>query len=494
MRWFSMMSLVLLIGLSVPAVARDLSDPEYAHMLDLILEARPDAAAALLDSLEAECAGEPVFLLARGRLLLEDIPMDDADKEETKVLSEAMLDLMEQCIAVCDARLDAGQGDRQTLTLQRGWAWMMRSQAHAIGHNFWSAGREAGKGKRDLDNYLEDFPGDPVASGLLGAFLYFTDAVPEVIQVLSKLAMMPTGDRELGLSMIQTARSVDNPLRNDWRMLDVNVSLYFEGRLEEGLPRAEALHDSFPAYARLALAPALGRIWVPAREAEYAARIDRTVALAKDLAVGGKVKSSLWTARFFRAWGDRFLVGAGASREAFEAIVTAAPERPDWVVPMARLKLVELAAEGGDRPTADRLAAEILADEALKMVHKPAANLRKQLKDAAPTGHVADWYQAEASLLTGDFTGAESAFRKISSAPGPMWLQDYRLLSTVRVAELKALRGEYRSASRWLKKSLKYFSGAFRLDWVIKGRSRYFDELDAQGAPPPAQEALFSRP
>ncbi len=483
---------LLCLLMPLTTVARDLSEAEYSHLLDLILEARPAAAAALLDSLAVECAGEPVYLLARARILLEDIPVDEADKEVTKVMAQDLLVLMEECIEVCDARLRAGTGDLEALTLNRGWAWMMKSQAHALGHSFWSAGRDAGKAKKDLDKYLASHPNHPVANGLLGAFLYFTDAVPEVIQMLSKLAMMPTGDRQRGLRMLEVACATNNPLLNDWRMLNLNVSIYFEGRLEEGLPYAEQLHDDFPAYARLALAPAVGRIWAPAQAAAYGARVDQTVALAEARAEGGEVKPSLWMARFYRAWGDRLLVGSAAARETYEAIVAAAPVRPDWVLPMARFKLVELAAQTGRRSDAIDGVAEILADEDLKLVHKLARGLREGLDQAVSATLVVDWFRAEEALQAGDLAAAEGLYRAISGQAVPIWLLDYRLLATIRVAELKAGRGEYRSGARWLQRALKYYYGTSRMDWIIKARSRYFNELAKQGDELPTAGILFS--
>ncbi|MBD3222987.1 hypothetical protein GF314_17295, partial [bacterium] len=190
---------------SAPAAGvRDLTGDEYQRMLELVMDGRADQADRLLAAVADTCAGQPLYLLARARLNLEAIPVDDDDKTVTRAVAEPTYDLLEQVIAHCDAGLEA-DGDRLDLRFYRGWAWMVHSQLKAFARSFYSAGRDAGRGKDDLEAYLAVHPADPIANGLLGSYLYFTDAVPRLFQLLSRLLMLPTGDRERGLAMIDRA-------------------------------------------------------------------------------------------------------------------------------------------------------------------------------------------------------------------------------------------------------------------------------------------------
>jgi hypothetical protein len=54
---------------------RDITDDEISTAMDLLMQARTREAMAYLDSLEVFCAGQPLFMLTRGRMLLELIPI-----------------------------------------------------------------------------------------------------------------------------------------------------------------------------------------------------------------------------------------------------------------------------------------------------------------------------------------------------------------------------------------------------------------------------------
>ena len=188
--------ILVAVFLAAPAVsagsARDLTDAEYRGMLRQIMDGRHADAVAGLEALADTCAGQPLYLLARTRVGLEVLPFDDDDKSRTAALSKPLLDDLDRVIAWCDDRLDE-DGDPR-FRYYRGWAWMTKSQIKAVGRDFYGAGRDAGRGKGDLETYLESDPAAPIPNGLIGAYLYFTDAVPKLFQFLSKLLFLPTGD------------------------------------------------------------------------------------------------------------------------------------------------------------------------------------------------------------------------------------------------------------------------------------------------------------
>lgn len=517
------MAVGALLVLPVLAGARDITGDEHAHLIRLIIEARPRAAAAFLDSLESECGGEPFFLLARGRMLIEDVSIDDLDKENTRARSQPALAMFQEVIDVCDLRLENG-GDQESLRLFRGWAWMVRAQIHAIGRSFWSAGREAGRGKNDLEFYLERHPDDPVANGLLGAFLYFTDAVPDIFQFLSKLVRMPTGDRELGLVMIDKSVASDSPKLTDYYQLQANVNVFFEGRFEVGLPLAEFVHDNWPAYARNVLPVIVVRIWAPGRQAELADRLSRTQEIVAGLPAEDVDHSSLLTARAYDAWAERFLLGPGRAAPLFRALEEDDSGGAAWIRGFARLQLAQMAAEAGRFGDARRLCELVLDDPGAEPLADPTKALLEALQPGAARDSLPDdwiaavhttpvdslvglaarfdargatslraaFYAAECRLRLGDLVAASNGFRNVVGREAPPWLHTYRMIAAMRVAEIKAAGGSYRSASRWYDRALENFQEEYRVDWVMKGRRRYLEELHEAGARLPGEPVLFA--
>jgi len=481
-------TLILLSTLfPLPAIAaRDLTDPEYAELLNRIYAGRATAAAALLDSLESECAGEPFFLIAQARLNLESVPEDDLDKSRAKELSKPVLATLQQVIDVCDQRLDNG-GDELELRRLRGWAWMVRSQAHAQGRSFYSAGREAGRGKNDLEAYLAIHPTDPVANGLLGAFLYFSDAVPAILQFISKLMFLPTGDRDRGLEMIAVAESGQSAKFEDFRTLAMTVNVLFEGRWEEGLPQAIDLHEDHPAYERLALPVSAMRLLAPGLQAEMAVRIDVTEELAASRPSADVDTASLWMSRTYRAWIDRLLLGPAVAEPQFAAIVAAAPVDPDWVAEFAERQLEELAADREDGVPDDLVGAVWTASSSLLTA------VVEELASRAETSLRAAFYAAEGRLRMRDVYSAERLYRKVAEWDGPDHLEPFRMVAAARVGEIKARAGRYRAASRWYERAVGHNRDVYRVDWMLQGRGRRFQELDDNDGALKSEPVLFMR-
>ncbi len=483
----TMAALALGALLAAQASARELAPTEYAKLLDHIYAGHTEAASAMLDSLATECRGDPFFLIARSRVLLEAVPEDDLDKTRTKAQTQPVLATLQQVIDICDERLADG-GDEDSLRRMRGWAWMLRSQAHAQGRSFYSAGREAGRGKGDLEFYLATHPDDPISNGLLGAFLYFSDAVPAVLQFVSKLMFLPTGDRALGLDMIQRAETGQSPKSEDFRALAMTVNVIFEGRWEEGLPQAISLQERHPAYVRLALPLSAMRLLAPGLGSDLEARIDVTETLVAAAPSATVDSASLWMSRTYRAWVDRVLLGPAAAEPGFATIATAAPSDPDWVAEFARQQLEELAADRADDLPDD------LARAAWTTPVESLDEVVARLEGLAGTSLRAAFFAAEGHLRLGDTTAAENFYKKVESWDGPEHLEPFRMVAATRVGEIKAQAGRYRSAARWYDRAVEHHRSVYRMDWMLQGRARRFTELSEGGGVLSENQVLFATP
>ncbi|MEJ2722530.1 MAG: hypothetical protein P8181_15540, partial [bacterium] len=188
----------------------DITTEEIAVTMNMLMQARSKEALAYVDSLESEYAGMPLYLLVRARVHLSHVTAVDDDHDYVKELSKPTLDTLHEVIKICTKRIESGDDD-PALLLYRGWAWMQKGHLQALARSFYSAGRDAGRGKKDLEKYLDSYPNDPVANGMLGAYLYFADAVPKVFKLLSRLLFLPTGDRSRGLEMLYVSIDSESP-------------------------------------------------------------------------------------------------------------------------------------------------------------------------------------------------------------------------------------------------------------------------------------------
>lgn len=464
---------------------RDLTPSEYERMLTHIMDGRSDLAQQELDALSDTCAGRPQYLLARARLMLEFIPLNNDDPEITKELLEPIYPLLDAVQDYCDAGLDQ-DSSRIDLHYYRGISWMIRSQAKAYQRSFYSAGRDAGKGKSDLETYLESHPDDPIANGLLGAFLYFTDAVPELFQFLSKLLFLPTGDRGRGLEMIRTAVATDGPSQLDYAVLDARVSFFFEGRFEDGLARNNALLDRFPRYPRLAVASATMAVLDPRHSSEHLELSGRTLALLQNH--DGPEDVTLETLRAAHGWATRLMVGHDAARNIFAEVAASDSKQPAWIPAFALLQLSEMAALEGRFDEALALAAELDAHPHAERFKEQAeamlADLSKRPANRPGSSIQAAFKAADALLIAGDERGAGSAYRALVRREIFAWEKVYRLLAEIRLGEIAAARDNYLSAARWLGRAAAENSSLDRLAWTLQGRQRYYEEIEWGGQGP----------
>jgi hypothetical protein len=518
-------TVVFLTILAVSAgAARDLTDAEYARALGLVMDGSRADALAHLDALADTCAGQPLYLLARARVMIEAIPLSDDDKTLTVAMSEPILADLDRVITFCDARLD--QEDDPRFRYYRGWAWMVKSHVKALGRNFYGAGRDAGKGKGDLEAYLEYHPGEPIPNGLIGAYLYFTDAVPKLFQFLSKLLFLPTGDRFRGLDMIALAVATDSPARIDYEVLDANVTFFFEGRLEEGLTKSNQLLERHPNYPRLAMASVVAAPLDPFRAADHIERVNEV--LGRLDGVADLDSTSLEALRVMQGLALRMVVGHQPALDHFRPIAADPPPHPDWAGAFARLQMAQILASEGRYEEARTFTWQVLNDKSGERCHDQArllmntfaegltgpgdpvedawvtalysgdpdslAVLTPRLDALASTSPRAAFYAAECRLLAGDRRGALKGFRAVHAREVPAWDRPYLLLASARVGEIQAARGHWRGAANWLGRAAEEHQGLFRMEWMMQGRQRYFEELDKNADAWPSPTLLSVAP
>ncbi len=491
----------------------DLSDTEAAKVLDTVFRGRTNRALAYLDSLEARSGGEPFFLIMRARCYQEFIPMDDDNKAECRERSRPALADLDRCTEICTRRIESGDTDER-IYLLRGWAWMAKACVRSMTKDLYTAGHDAKRGKSDLERYLSTHPDDPTAKGLLGAFLYFADTIPGAFKLISKLLLLPSGDRDKGLEYLQEAAQGGGLLETDWKLILFNVYFYFEGRFEEALTGLEEMLRLYPEYARTAIPLAISRLYAP----QFTLTTDELIEDSINRMYSAPPREVDWNAlyliQFFRAVGDRYCNYTSSTMARLRSIVHEAPNRPDWIVAFSRLELGRLYAARGDRDDAVAMfesvakgytveylrkeADELLEDVAefgdafagppppdmdpwVSALYRSGADsipaIRARFAELAPGSIAARFYTGECYLLGGDFDRALECFNEVISVERPAWEHGFQMFASTRIAEIYASQGSYKTAARYQEIALSYYHNEYLMDWVMEGRKRYFERL-----------------
>ncbi|UCG52331.1 MAG: hypothetical protein JSW58_01910 [Candidatus Latescibacterota bacterium] len=511
---------------SARAHPRDLTQEEASAVLDHVFHGRPRTALAYLDSLEGLCSDGPLYHIMRARCFQELIPMDDTDTDLGKEISRPSLDELDRCIKICTDRIDNDPGPQDYF--HRGWAWMAKAYVRSMTRSLWAAGRDAGRGKKDLERFLSLHPDDPTANGIMGSFLYFADMIPKAFKFLSKILRLPTGDRERGLELLEIAVRGGGLLETDWRLILYNVYFYFEGRYEEGLTGLQEMSELYPGYARTAVPLAVSRPYAPRLAVKNDMLVTKTIGRLYGAPHNEVDWNGLYLVQVFRAYGDRYCNHSSATSARLRSIIHESPRHPDWVESFARLELGRLHASLGERDRAVGLFESVaksktfdyLRNEAkilLKDVDayddyfdRPAKReidrwittlyqsnpdslraLQERFEAIATKSLIAKFYLAECHLLSGHLERAFEIYLDIIEADAPAWDHTYQLIASTRIAEIYAARGYYKSAAKYQGYAMNFYHREYLIDWVLEGRKRYFERL-AEGKEPVPPTLLSS--
>lgn len=488
--------------------SRDLTDAETRQIIQKVFDAQIREATAWTDSMAPVCKGEPLYHLMRARLMREKIPVDDEQKEVVKELAKPLYVELERVIATCDARIEAGDSNPD-LRLYRGWAWMFSSHVHTYEKSFWSAGRDAKKGKEDLEAYLKAKPSEPVASSLMGAFLYFADTLPSAYKFVSKLLFLPSGDRDRGLQMMELAQGYDSIQETDNGLILYSVYLGFEGRYEEGLEGFSFLRRKFPRHATFVRPEAIMYPLLPRRGSAVGDSLDAAVARLSTIPVEETDATTFTLIRFQRAYADRYY-NPPRAMERLEQMIMEGPEHPDWATGFSTFELGRLLAQRGEKDKAKELWRQVLADARSKYLHEDVKKMISDLdKPPAATGRgpddvaaiygddvaarervrsaleavksptVADqFYLGEAWLMAGDQDKALDAYTGAINPKACTWDHNYQMIASTRAAEILASRGEYKAAAKHYERAGSFWHKELYYDWLFEARKRYFERLD----------------
>lgn len=495
-------------GVAAGEPGRDLTPAEAARVMNFVYEGKTRLAIDYLQEVSAACAGQPFYLLVKTRVGRELLTVDDENKDQVKADAEPIHRDLDRVIETCSRRMEAGDQDPK-LRLYRGLAWMSKSHLNSFAREFWSAGRDAKKGKSDLEAYLEIHPDDPVAKGTLGVFLYFADTIPSVFKFVSKLLLLPTGDREEGLRYLAFAAGRPSFLQTEFEVVLSTIHLLFEGRFEDGIEGTIDLARRYPSNPRVALPLALVLPFDPADIERNDRLVEETLDRLADLPGGEPEHYTLTLLEFLHAHASRFIVGPDVAQARLGRIADENPRHPDWVGGYAAFELGRLQASLGLSDEARTAFDWVTHNRRVGYLHDDARELSSALGDIDRAANIpntmwlaeiyfgtpgdrrnaieglaasaatppADFYMAEALLLSGDLDAALASYQRVVSAEVDPWNKEFQMLAAGRIAEIHGALGAYGEASDWLEKAMDFYQKEFLVDWLLEGRKRYYERL-----------------
>jgi tetratricopeptide (TPR) repeat protein len=492
-----------------PAIKAPVTIDPYMIM-DLMYSGRSDSALSVLDSDEYARSSDPMVYLLRARNIRDQLVDEDENKQLIKADAGVILAELDSAIVLCDAALEHKASDPIYL-YYRGRAWLGKAQVYTLTRSYWSAGRSAGKAKRDLEKFLKYVPDHPGAQGDLGAFLYFADTLPGVIKFVSKLLRFPTGERDRGLELLQFAASHKGVFQGDYQVALAAIDLLFEGRLEHGADSMLALIDQRPGFTRLVEPFGVMAPLDPLRIREYQRVEDEVVATRLNMVDARVDWSLIKRIQLHRAYADMYFRSPNDALAEFTSFIDDPVARPDWALPLALINRGQLYAKSGRSEEALQALEMVVSREDMKHFHNVANNLIKSLEKPWKTVNLDDldfigsiydddleeagagikeygrlygrdviyyFYLGELEMFAQDFAAAQRAYEtclKIDVAGGD---QSYQMFAALRLAEISGLEQRYKEAKQYVENSINYTHVGYLLDTMIHSRKRYFELME----------------
>lgn len=479
---------------------------EPRGVMDLLYLGLPDSALAVLEARQAAEPLDPFVRLLKAKVMRERLNDEDRNKELIRQTTDPIHAVIDSAIALAEEALERDPKEPKHY-YHRGYGWMSKAQLYVLTRSYWSAGRAASRGKDDLERYLEWYPDDADARGILGAYYYFADIIPGVVKLVAKLLLIPGGDRDKGLEMLRYAASRDGIFSTDWRFVLAAIDLVFEGEFEKGTEEFDGLLAEFPCYTRLAEPLAVVAPLYPARTLELrstvGAAVDRHLTLdEKNMDLGLEARL-----RLLNAFTDSFFGSPRRAVVEFTDLIDHPAPHPDWLLPIALINRGYMFEKTGrlDRARADYEAVgrdprgSHWKDDAAQMLGTlgeiPAidfgdlefvSSIYRGAYIEADSGLarfesrngesvMTDFYRGDLEALEGDLAAAWRSYTRALSREAVGGDEIFQTLSAARLAEIAGASGRYEEAKNHMKRAREYHFVNYLLRFLLESRERYYE-------------------
>jgi tetratricopeptide (TPR) repeat protein len=491
-----------------PPFVTDSFDP--TGILALIYAGRTDSALTIIESCEQQTPNDPFVLLIKAKVLRERLNDEDNDKDRIRSGAEPVHSAIDRAIELCDEAIDQPDANPR-FYFYRGYGWLGKAQLLVLTKSYWSAGRAASRGKSDLERYLETYPDDPDAQGMLGAYLYFADAIPGFVKFMAKLLFIPGGDRDRGFEMLEYGASHRGVFMEDYQVILAAVDLVFEGKFADGTSAFISLSGQYPYYTRLVEPIGVIAPFSPLRNRELAEVEVRAIADYFAIANPSRDWSIVQRLRLNRTFSEMYFGSPLDAMEQFASLIETPPEHPDWFLPIALLNLGYFRHKTGEKEKAQAAYETVKSSPEMEYYHSVAEVMLKSLNEPVKTVHLDDlefigqiydnhlgsaeaglkrykiaygedalyfFYAGDTEVFKQNFTAARNIFQQALECREYGGDQIYQMFAAIRLAEISGMAGQFDTARAYLDHATKYCYANYLINFMIRSRNRFYQLLD----------------
>lgn len=342
-----------------------------------------------------------------------------------------------------------------------GNAYSLKSRLKGLRGSYFSAGRDAGRGKKYLEQVIEAEPTQYDAFYNLGVYNYLAGTLPGFAKVLKTLLFLPGGDKEKGMTLLKIAGQKSTYFADESQLLLARFYADFEEQPADALRIVRDFRAKHPDNAWF-------HYWTGtllSDEINDYAQAEKTyteiIALCerKSPSYTDELKNQAWL-KLARVHA-RLLEPEKAITE-IKTLISGKPKDPAWILPRAHLELGNIYDQIGYRKEAVLSYKQVLSLRNFRDFHKQA---QKLLDDQNYNQKNADIYRLnlEGRRLTseGRFADGEVSLRKV--------LEKYpdNDQTLYALADMYYKKGDYKEASELLNKILNRDPKEPR--WLIPG-------------------------
>lgn len=275
--------------------------------------------------------------------------------------------------------------DRSELLLKRnrddvvglfylGNAYSLKSRLKGLRGSYFSAGRDAGKGKKYLEQVIEAEPTQYDAYYNLGVYNYFAGTLPGFAKVLKTLFFLPSGDKEKGLTLLKIAGQKSGYFGEESQLLLARFYADFEEQPLDALRIVQSFRAKHPGNAWY-------HFWAATLQSDEIndyAQAEKVYAEIVSLCdqkaptYTAEIKNQAWL-KLARAH-SRLLEPEKAIDE-IKALIATKPKEPSWILPRTYLELGNIYDQIGYRNEAVLAYKQVLSLRDYRNYHQQAEKL-----------------------------------------------------------------------------------------------------------------------
>lgn len=450
------------IGLAADRLHTDEAfDATVVRANELFLNADFDAGIRLIRDLEKSRPNSPAvsYFMANGywwKIFRSYI----YDKEAKETPFDKDFDFfLKQTIDRSEKLLDKNSRDVVAL-FYLGNAYSLKSRVKGLRGSYFSAGRDAGKGKNHLELLLKIQPDQYDAFYNIGVYNYLAGALPGYAKVLKTLLFLPGGSKDKGLNYLKIASKKSMYFGEEARLILARFYADFEDRPQEAVQIVEEFHAKYPQNAWY-------HYWLGTLISDEINDYDRAEKIYNEIlercqqgmpSYNAELKNQAWL-KLARVKSRQMYPEKAV--EEIKALIAQKPKEPAWILARAYLELGSIYDQIGMRKEATNAYNQVLSLRDYRNYHEEA--LKNRDRDYNQTHANIYRMNLEGRRLSaeGKFAEAEASFKNVFKRYPNNDLTNYYM------AELFYLKSSYQEAEQQFQKLLR--KNPKEPKWLVAG-------------------------